>query len=138
MYHSQAFTSAFRATGVSENLVVKKFLLVLLHFCQNMEPFELPFSNGPALAVNQSLFACVTLQIYTVFNCVHFPLQSRCMVYIFCYIQSNVEVTGDESEPSWLELKDFRLGSWPFPFSSKSKIGPKRAKILILFFLLCS
>ena len=33
------------------------------------------------------------LQIYTVFNCVHFPLQSRCTVYIFCHIQSNVEVT---------------------------------------------
>ena len=31
----------------------------------------------------------------------------------------------DESEPSWLELKDFQLGSARdlFPFSSKSKIG---------------
>ena len=34
-----------------------------------------------------------TLQIYTVFNCVHFPLQSRCTVYIFYHIQSNVEIT---------------------------------------------
>jgi hypothetical protein len=51
--------------------------------------------------------------------------------------------TSDESEPSWLEpeleLKNFQLGSARdlFPFSSKSKISPKRAKILILiqFFL---
>ena len=41
----------------------------------------------------------------------------------------------DESEPSWLEpeleLKDFQLGSARdlFYFSSKSKIGPKRAEI---------
>ena len=41
----------------------------------------------------------------------------------------------DESKPSWLEqqleLKDFQLGSARdlFPFSSKSKIGRKRAKI---------
>ena len=34
-----------------------------------------------------------TLQIYTFFNCVHFPLQSRCTVYIFYHIQSNVEIT---------------------------------------------
>ena len=34
-----------------------------------------------------------TLQIYTVFNCVHFPLQSDCTVYIFCRRQSKVEVT---------------------------------------------
>ena len=46
----------------------------------------------------------------------------------------------DESEPSWLEpeleLKDFQLGSARdlFPFSSKSKIGRKRAEILILIF----
>ena len=48
----------------------------------------------------------------------------------------------DESEPSWLlkpawlELKDFLLGSACdlFPFSSKLKIGQKRAKILILIF----
>ena len=25
----------------------------------------------------------------------------------------------DDSEPSWLELRYFRLGSWPFSFSSK-------------------
>ena len=25
----------------------------------------------------------------------------------------------DESEPRWLELRDFQLGSWTFPFSSK-------------------
>ena len=43
--------------------------------------------------------------------------------------------TSDESEPSWLEpeleLKDFQLGSARdlFPFSSKSKIGRKRAEI---------
>ena len=34
-----------------------------------------------------------TLQIYTVLNCVHFPLQFRCTVYIFYHIQSNVEIT---------------------------------------------
>ena len=34
-----------------------------------------------------------SLQIYTVFNCVHFPLQSRCTVYIFYDMQSNVEIT---------------------------------------------
>ena len=33
-----------------------------------------------------------TLQICAVFNCVHFPLQSRCTVYIFYHIQSNVEI----------------------------------------------
>ena len=33
------------------------------------------------------------LQIYTFFNCVHFPLQSRCTVYFFYHIQSNVEIT---------------------------------------------
>ena len=43
----------------------------------------------------------------------------------------------DESEPSWLEpeleLKDFQLGSARdlFPLSSESKIGRKRAEILI-------
>ena len=55
----------------------------------------------------------------------------------------------DESEPSWLEpeleLKDFQLDSAGlglarglFPFSSKFKIGRKRAEILIFdfFFLL--
>ena len=48
----------------------------------------------------------------------------------------------DESEPSWLkpqlELKDFHFGSARdlFPFSSKSKIGRKRAEILILIFLI--
>ena len=50
----------------------------------------------------------------------------------------------DESEPSWLEpeleLTDFQLGSARglFPFSSKTKIGRKRAEILffqILFFI---
>ena len=35
----------------------------------------------------------ITLQIYIVFNCVHFPLQCRCTVYIFYHIQSNVEIT---------------------------------------------
>ena len=49
--------------------------------------------------------------------------------------------TSDESEPSWLEpqleLKDFQLGSARdlFPFSSKSKIGRKRAEILILILI---
>ena len=48
----------------------------------------------------------------------------------------------DESEPSWLEpeleLKDFQLGSARdfFPFSSKSKIGRKRAEKLILVWFL--
>ena len=48
--------------------------------------------------------------------------------------------SSDESELSWLEpeleLKDFQLGSARdlFPFSSKSKIGRKRAEILILIF----
>ena len=52
--------------------------------------------------------------------------------------------TSDKSEPSWLEpelkLKDFQLGSARlgsardlFPFSSKSKIGRKRAEIFIFF-----
>ena len=41
----------------------------------------------------KNIQALCTLQIYTVFNCVHFPLQSRCAVYIFCHIQSNVGVT---------------------------------------------
>ena len=46
----------------------------------------------------------------------------------------------DESEPSWLEpeleLKYFQLGSTRdlFPFSSKSKIGRKRAEIFIFIF----
>ena len=52
----------------------------------------------------------------------------------------------DESEPSWLktglELKVLQFGSALdlFPFSSKSKIGRKRAEILILIFFynLCS
>ena len=30
-----------------------------------------------------------TLQIYTVFNCVHFPLHSRCTGYILCHIQAH-------------------------------------------------
>jgi hypothetical protein len=64
-------------------------------------------------------------------------------------------VISDESEPSWLELKDLELGSARlgsarlgsarlgsardlFPFSSKSKIGRKRAEILILFVFLFS
>ena len=56
------------------------------------------------------------------------------LIYIFMVAIS------DESEPSWLkpelELKDFQLGSACdlFPFSSKSKIGRKRAEILILIF----
>ena len=47
-------------------------------------------------------------------------------------------ICSDESEPSWLEpelkLKDYQVGSAHdlFPFSSKSKIGQKRAEILIL------
>ena len=47
----------------------------------------------------------------------------------------------DESEPSWLEpeleLKGFQLGSARdlFPFSSKSKIGQKRAEIFNFHFL---
>ena len=51
---------------------------------------------------------------------------SRIYQLLFC---------SDESEPSWLEpyleLKDFQLGSARdlFYFSSKSKIGPKRAEI---------
>ena len=43
--------------------------------------------------VSQEILHWHTLQIYTVFNCVHFPLQSRCTVYIFYHIQSNVEIT---------------------------------------------
>ena len=46
-------------------------------FCQNLTVLRL----FPAL------------QIYTVFSCVHFPLQSCCTVYIFYHIQSNVEIT---------------------------------------------
>ena len=34
-----------------------------------------------------------TLQICTVFNCVPFPLYTHCKIYIYCHIQSNVEVT---------------------------------------------
>ena len=51
----------------------------------------------------------------------------------YCLTGSN------ESEPSWLEpeleLKDFQLSSARdlFPFSSKSKIGRKRAEIYIYF-----
>ena len=37
--------------------------------------------------------------------------------------------SSDGSEPSWLEQKDFQLGSWLFHFSSKSKIDQKRAEI---------
>ena len=39
-----------------------------------------------------TLFFQTTLQIYTVFYCVRFPLHSCCAVYIFCHIQSNVGV----------------------------------------------
>jgi hypothetical protein len=52
--------------------------------------------------------------------------------------ESYIYTFSDESEPSWLEpeleLKDFQLGSARdlFPFSSKSKIGRKRAENLIL------
>ena len=33
-----------------------------------------------------------TLQIYTVFNCVHFPLQSRCAIYIFYHILETFQI----------------------------------------------
>ena len=62
-------------------------------------------------------------------------LISKKIVKIKTTITKNL--ASDESEPSWLELlelKDFQLGSWPFPFSSKSKIGQKRAENVILFF----
>ena len=42
---------------------------------------------GKALQLRWNYIANCTLQIYTVFNCVHFPLQSRCTVYIFYHIQ---------------------------------------------------
>ena len=48
-------------------------------------------------------------------------------------------ITSDEPEPSWLEpqleLKDFQLSSARefFPFSSKSKIGPKRENFIVVF-----
>ena len=41
----------------------------------------------------------------------------------------------DGSEPSWLEpeleLKNFRLGSWPFSLQLENDNWPKQAKILI-------
>ena len=61
--------------------------------------------------------------------------------YIFKWEQSGSDakkewlIISDESEPSWLEpeleLKDFQLGSACelFHFSSKLKIGKKRAEI---------
>ena len=41
---------------------------------------------------NGQLSCLYTLQIYTVFNCVHFPLQFS-LYGFFCHIQSNVKVT---------------------------------------------
>ena len=63
-------------------------------------------------------------------------------MYVSTFLQ--LLVTSDESEPSWLEpeleLKVFQLGSAHdiLPLSSKSKIGRKRAEILIFqyFFLI--
>ena len=44
--------------------------------------------------------------------------------------------SSDESEPSWLEpelkLKDFRLGSWPFPPQLEKKISSKISKLAVL------
>ena len=63
--------------------------------------------------------------------------------YFYFFFHSSIENSflsrdqsnSDESEPSWLEpqleLKDFRLGSWPFSFQLKIK---NRAEILILIF----
>ena len=53
--------------------------------------------------------------------------------FINTYLLANTYVViSDDSEPSWLKLKDFQLGLARdlFHFSSKSKIGRKRAKIL--------
>ena len=50
------------------------------------------FRDNSVIFVNNCA-AYRTLQIYTVFNCVHCPLHSCCTVYIFCHIQYNVEVT---------------------------------------------
>ena len=47
------------------------------------------------------------------------------------WIRYYIIATSDEPEPSWLELKDFQLGSAGdiLYFSSKLKIGRKRAEI---------
>ena len=64
-----------------------------------------------------------------------------CCCWFHCWKNKTI-YTSDEPEPSWLEpqleLKDFQLGSARdlFPFSSKSKIGRKRAEILILIYFL--
>ena len=58
------------------------------------EAFTVKFYHYPLHKAAVDLCCrCATLQIYTVFNCVHFPLQSCCTVYIFYHIQSNVEIT---------------------------------------------
>ena len=55
------------------------------------------------------------------------------------YNGAHMVCISDGSEPSWLEpeleLKDFQLGSARdlFLFSSKTKIGRKRAEIFIFF-----
>ena len=59
---------------------------------------------------------------------------------VWDFVDLRIVYSSDKSEPSWLEpelkLKDFQLGSTRdlFPLSSKSKIGRKQAKILILIF----
>ena len=49
--------------------------------------------RGAIFILRKDVIGVGALQIYTVFNCVHFPLHSCCTVYIFYHIQSNVEIT---------------------------------------------
>ena len=66
------------------------------------------------------------LQIYT------FGVSSSLYTALWDEIYRTDVICSDELEPSWLELKNFQLGSWPFSFQLGKKIG---SKIDILIFL---
>ena len=68
--------------------LLKQDMIMDIWYCD--KDFKFLSFHGPDIIHERTW---TTLQIYTVFNCVHFPLQSRCTVYIFYHIQSNVEIT---------------------------------------------
>ena len=83
---------------------------------------------------------CWTVRRYNIFSLTRSILQWSAKDHFMHGWVCSILYTSDESEPEWLdpglELKDFQFGLARdlFLFSSKSKIGQKRAKKFFFWF----
>ena len=90
---------------------------------QNIWTLIFAIKNSISITIFHSRECLIFLVIFLIIKTAH---SQHCFKV---YFRNNVAVpqnyrftyfhTSDEPEPSWLELNNYRLGSWPFPSSSE-------------------